>query len=40
MDAFPFLDIIHIFTILFGIFGAALIIYGACGQLPVSFFSR
>ncbi len=28
MDAFPFLDIIHIFTILFGIFGAALIIYG------------
>ncbi len=28
MDAFPFLDIIHIFTVLFGIFGAALIIYG------------
>ena len=28
MDAFPFFDIIHIFTILFGIFGVALILYG------------
>jgi uncharacterized membrane protein len=28
MDAFPFYNIIYFFTILFGVFGAALIIYG------------
>jgi len=28
MDILPVLDIIHVFTLLFGIFGAALIIYG------------